>query len=156
MRYPGYTFGNTIFSVINMSSVILVALAILLIIIGAILSNYYVAGFGVFILALQIKSRYRFVRDIRKLREVDGRLEALVSESRGWVSVDGLKRIAITNFPYADPWRPITLGYPGLILKIDGVDEDVEVLFAYGLDLARDDVAEMLVKRYPAAVMEKE
>jgi hypothetical protein len=139
-----------------MTNVPIVTLGVVLLIGGVSWPKYMVAELGVLFLMIQALSRYRLIRRIRKLREKDGQLEALVAEPNKWVSVDGLKRVVATNFPYADPWRPISLGYPGLKLYIDGVEEKVEVLFAYGMESARDEAVEELAERYPDAILENE
>jgi hypothetical protein len=101
------------------------------------------------ILCSQIISRLRHMRELDCLRNRRGKVEFWDDGVKRWVSEDRIERIVRKNFSYSDPWRPVTLGYPGIEVFLSGVPEPVEVLYPAGLEELRDSVFEYLSGRHP-------
>lgn len=98
--------------------------------------------------ASQFVSRFRHIRRISRLRERGGCLEVFDQDTQRWLPQTMIQGVARKDFPYPDPWRPITIGYPGLHIELRGKRRAVEHLFPPGLEEHRDAVFRLLVKRF--------
>lgn len=151
IRHPGYSTAALVMGVLNMSNVVAVLFALTVLISGfvtiffSLLIGCALLALAVWILVDQFCSRFSHVRAIRALRIKRGRLEVRVAEN-DWRADVVILDVAAEDFPYADPWRPFTLGYPGIRLRVrsSGREFLVEDIFAYGMAPARDDVVQFL------------
>jgi hypothetical protein len=151
-RLPTYTVLDLLSGALNMMHFGAALLAIVFLLAGAVLLFVYpraspaLMALAAIILTVQVASRLRHIRQLRTVREQNGRLQVYVRSSGRWVTVDTLTEVRKKQFPYADPWRPITVGYPGIELRIPSLDDPAEVLFPYGLEHLRDEVYAYLTK----------
>ncbi len=116
---------------------------------GLLVGRYpFVAGsllvLGAILLLIQLVSRLRHIRDLRTLRERAGSLEVRVPSSSQWVPVVRITSAHKGDFPRPDPWRPITLGYPGIEIKVSSISEPIKQLYPCGLEDLRDQVYDYL------------
>lgn len=108
----------------------------------------YPIGFSLYMFCKQVYSRIVHVRFIRQIRQRSGILEIFDRESGRWVPATGITGMRKEFFLYADPWRPITLGYPGIELSLEGASSKAEILYPYGLDYERDRLFAYLARLY--------
>ena len=149
---PTYTGADLISGILNMMHYGAVLLAVVFIVGGllasrSLLTSVALVAVGGIILLTQIWSRLRHIRGLRRLRDRNGRLEVYERTSGQWISAEAITNVRRKEFPYSDPWRPITVGYPGLAIQLASLDEPIEVLYAYGLEDLRDEVYDYLVER---------
>jgi len=82
----------------------------------------------------QILSRLKHIKEIRALRFQGDRLEVRHPESQNWLPAENIVSFQKQNFIYADPWRPFTVGYPGIEIRLKDVSSSADDLFAYGME----------------------
>ena len=163
-RYAGYNFLTVILAAINMfhvgvilASLVTGLLSGILWAFGQTVWSLVFVGIAVLGLTQQVISRVVHVRAIRCLRIKNGQYQVQNPHSGKWVDFDDVVSFEKTDFLYADPWRPFTLGYPGIrfALKRDAGSTGgplilAEDMFGYGMDPVRDRVFEKLRQKYPA------
>lgn len=163
-RYPGYNFLTIILAAINMfhwgivlASLVTGLLSGILWAAGQIAWSLVFVVVAVLGLTQQVVSRVVHIHKIRCLRIKNGTYQVKNPHSGKWVGFDQVVSFEKAEFRYADPWRPFTLGYPGIrfALKPDegptgGPLILAEDMFGYGMEPMRDRVFETLHKKYPA------
>ncbi len=161
-RPPTYSVGDYLVGALNLVHYGAAFLAILFVVSGLLLLRF-VRGVGVVLLALaallllvQLVSRVRHVRSLDRIRCVRGTVELWSDEAGAWVSEDRVERIASKRFLYADAWRPITLGYPGIEVELSGISEPVELLYPPGFEELRDRMFAYLSRRHPKNIVASE
>lgn len=92
------------------------------------------------LITVQIVSRIRFIRTLRNVRHVQGEILIFDRPSNTWFPGSRIKRLAKREFSRPDPWRPLTVGFPGIEVQIEGVIKPVELLYPYGLEEERDEM----------------
>ena len=161
LKYPGYTFGWYLNGVINLVHCGEVVLAVLLLVGGAILLVVSrIGGATLLVLAgllflVQVISRVRYMRRLNHIRRRRGRVEVWSEGLRAWIPEARIEHFIRRDFHYPDAWRPISLTFPGIEIRLSGVDVPVEQLYPPGLDELRDRMFEYLSRRHPdKAVLE--
>jgi hypothetical protein len=158
-RFPKYSFGTWVAAVLNMShlSALVVALVALVAGLATIRGFPWTSGvvlaFSALILGTQVVSRVRFIRGLSAIRPFEGGVEIFHTENRRWYPGSSVTSLAKKDFAYADPWRPITVGFPGIEIGLKGISTPAEVLFPYGLEEHRDKVFEHLEKLFTGRVV---
>ena len=161
MKNPNYTVSDLITVVFNMAHSGALLLVLTGIISGAVLLSSRPAialiSFlvAVVILIGQVKSRIKHAGKIRALRMRGGRLVVRHPKSDGWLPAEKIASFRKTFYAYADPWRPFTIGYPGIEIRLRGISSPAEDLFAYGMTEQRDRVFEYLKNLYPDKALEE-
>jgi hypothetical protein len=105
------------------------------------------AFLGTGILLIQFLSRIRHILDISYLRVRNGQLQVFDPATKRWLPSTAITEISKKDYPYPDPWRPITIGYPGLELHLRDRTEAIEHLFAPGMEVHRDEVFDLLKRQ---------
>ena len=106
-------------------------------------------GLSLILITVQIVSRVRFIRTLRIIRHVQGEIEIFDRASNKWLPGSRVKRITKTEFSHSDPWRALTVGFPGIEVQLEGVIEPVALLYPYGLEDERDQMYLYLGKALP-------
>ena len=133
-------------------SLLLMVLAVCLILLGVRFLGFALVAAAIGIVMVQLATRIRHIRAISHLRVRRGALEVLDNKTGAWLPVNAIERIRREDFPYADPWRPITLGYPGLSIALRGGSKPVEHLYPPGLEEQRDEAFRCLMRHYPELI----
>jgi hypothetical protein len=105
------------------------------------------AFFGAGLFLIQFISRIRHILAISCLRVRNGQLQVFDPAIKRWLPSTAITEISKKDYPYPDPWRPITIGYPGLELHLRDKTEAVEHLFAPGMEVLRDEVFDLLKRQ---------
>ena len=159
---PTYSVGDYLVGAINLVHYGAAFLAVLFVVTGLLMLRFARAvglallGLAALLLLVQLVSRVRHVRSLDRIRCVRGTVELWSDEASAWVSDHRVERIASKRFLYADAWRPITLGYPGIEVKLSGIREPVELLYPPGFEELRDRMFAYLSRRHPANIVESE
>lgn len=154
-RFPNYSAGTWVTAVLNMVHLPGFVMGVLLLVLGlATFSKFpwvskVMLPLSAWILLVQVISRVRFIRSLDAIRPFEGNVEIYHAENRRWYPGDSITSVAKKDFAYADPWRPITVGFPGIEIVLKGVSTPAEVLFPYGLDEHRDKVFDHLAELFP-------
>jgi hypothetical protein len=111
---------------------------------------------AILILADQIRSKLQHIRAIRALCFNGSNLEVLTPNTEKWVSAYNMNSFCKQIYAYPAPWRPFTVGYVGIEIRLKGVRTPAEDLFAYGLVQQRDLVFDYLKGLWPEKAIEKE
>lgn len=167
-RYPGYNFLTLLLAAINLFhvGVVLASLAT-----GLLSGILWAAGqttWSLIFVAVSVTgltqqgvSRLVHLRAIRSLRVKHGGYQVKNPHSGTWVDFDRVVSFEKANFRYPDPWRGVTLGYPGIrfALKADESSAKAPLIiaedrFGYGMDPVRDQVFETLRQKYPANALD--
>ena len=144
--FPRYSLLTWIEAIVNMAHVGAVLLALVFLILGLSLLAWFSTVAKVFfvlsliVITVQIASRIRFIRKIRIVRHVEGEIEFFDRPSNKWLPGKRIIRIATKEFSHSDPWRPLTVGFPGIEIQLEGVTKPVELLYPYGLEVDRDEM----------------
>ncbi len=96
------------------------------------------AGLSAILFANQLVSRWHYISGLSSLRLGRRGLEVKDREGDQWVGSERVEGVEKTFFPYSDPWRPITVGFPGIRIELSGRDRPVEHLLPYGMEAQRD------------------
>ncbi len=145
-RFPRYSLLTWILAIVNMAHAGAVLLALVFLILGFSLLAWFPIVAKVFLvlslilITVQIVSRIRFIRTLRTIRHVQGEIEIFDRASNQWLPGRRIKRIAKREFSHADPWRPLTVGFPGIEVRLEGVIKPVALLYPYGLEHERDEM----------------
>ncbi len=145
-RLPRYSLLTWILAIVNMTHVGAAFLALVFLILGFSLLAWFPIVAKVFLvlslilITVQIVSRIRFIRTLRIVRHVQGAIEIFDRPSNKWLPENRIKRIAKREFLHPDPWRPLTVGFPGIEVQFEGVIKPVELLYPYGLEDERDEM----------------
>lgn len=159
-EYFDYTFSDRVTGFLNMMDMGTLALAFFLTLPGIPLFWYkfwvgaVMLAIALVLVAGQVLTRLKHIREIRALRMSHHELEAKHPVSNNWLPATAIESFRKEYFPFPDPWRPITVGYPGIEIRLKGVSQPIEDLFAYGMDELRDRVFECLKERYPDKAIE--
>ncbi len=143
-RLPRYSLLTWIEAIVNMAHAGAASLALVFLILGLSLLAWFSTVAKVFLvlslilITVQIVSRIRFIRTLRIVRHVHGEIEFFDRPSNKWLPGSRIKRIAKKEFSHADPWRPLTVGFPGIEVQLEGVTKPVELLYPYGFEDERD------------------
>jgi hypothetical protein len=137
--------------VLNMVNHTALVLALVFLLLGWLIDYYFWIGSVVVfvcqrVLKGQVTSRIEHVRELGAFKFEEGELVVYDGDGirHSWRSIS---RIRKDHFSYSDPWRPITIGYPGIEIHLEGRDEPIEHLCAYGMDEDRDEIFD-LVQQY--------
>jgi uncharacterized membrane protein len=155
-RFPRYSLLTWIEAIVNMAHPGAALLALVFLILGFGLLAWFSTVAKVFLvlslilITVQIVSRIRFIRTLRIIRHVQGQIEIFDRPSNKWLPGSRIKRIAKREFSHADPWRPLTVGFPGIEIQFEGVIKPVALLYPYGLEDERDKMYLYLRKSTPA------
>ncbi|MBI2360017.1 MAG: hypothetical protein HYV04_14170 [Deltaproteobacteria bacterium] len=153
--FPKYSFGIWVAGVVNMSNQGVVFLALVCGILGLLLVYWFPRLGGLllvgsaFTLIVQVVSRVRYISKLQTIRPVPGGVEIFHWPSKRWLPGTLITTIAKEDFAYADPWRPITIGHPGIDITFQDVPEPAQVLFPYWLEWHRDQVFDYLARLFP-------
>ncbi len=145
-RFPRYSLLTWILAIVNMAHAGAVLLALVFLKLGFSLLAWFPIVAKVFLvlslilITVQIVSRIRFIRTLRTIRHVQGEIEIFDRASNQWLPGRRIKRIAKREFSHADPWRPLTVGFPGIEVRLEGVIKPVALLYPYGLEHERDEM----------------
>jgi len=145
-RIPRYSLLTWIEAIVNMAHVGAAFLALVFLILGLGLHAWFPIVANVFLvlslilIIVQIVSRIRFIRTLRTIRHVQGEIEFFDRPSNKWLPGSRIKRIVKREFSHSDPWRPLTVGFPGIEVQLEGVIKPVELLYPYGLEVERDEM----------------
>ena len=145
-RLPRYSLLTWIEAIVNMAHAGAASLALVFLILGLSLLAWFSTVAKVFLvltlilITVQIVSRIRFIRTLRIVRHVQGEIEFFDRPSNKWLRGRRIKRIAKKEFSRADPWRPLTFGFPGIEVQLEGVTKPIELLYPYGLEVDRDEM----------------
>jgi hypothetical protein len=156
--FPKYSFGTWAAAVLGMCHLPALAIAVVFLVTGLVTIGRFPWTSGVllalsaWILGVQVVSRVRFIRGLSAIRPFEGGVEIFYAENRRWYPGSSLTSLAKKDFAYADPWRPITVGFPGIEIGLKGVSTPAEVLFPYGLEEHRDRVFAHLEKLFAGRV----
>lgn len=159
---PTYSVGDYLIGAVNLVHYGAAFLAILSAVTGILMLRFArvvgmaLLGFAALLLLVQLISRVRHLRSLNRIRFARGALELWSDEADAWISEDDVERITSKRFPYADAWRPITLGYPGIEVKLSGISEPVEQLYPPGFEEMRDRMFAYLSHRHPDKVVASE
>jgi len=159
---PTYSVGDYLIGAVNLVHYGAAFLAILSAVTGVLMLRFArgvgvaLLGFAALLLLVQLVSRVRHLRSLDRIRYVRGTVQFRSDEAGAWVSEDRVERIASKRFLYADAWRPITLGYPGIEVKLSGIREPVELLYPPGFEELRDRMFAYLSRRHPNDIVESE
>ncbi len=154
-RIPRYSLLTWIEAIANMVHAGAVVLALVFLILGLSLLAWFSTVAKVFrVLSLilstvQIVSRIRFIRTLRIIRQVQGKIEIFDRASNKWLPGSRIKRITKKEFLHADPWRPLTVGFSGIEVQLEGIIKPVALLYPYGLEDERDKMYLYLRKALP-------
>ncbi len=144
--FPRYSLLTWIEAIVNMAHVGAAFLALVFLILGFSLLAWFPIVAKVFLvlslilITVQIVSRIRFIRTLRIIRYVQGEIEIFDRASNQWLPGRRIKRITKREFSHADPWRPLTVGFPGIEVQLEGVIKPVALLYPYGLEDERDEM----------------
>jgi hypothetical protein len=142
--FPRYSLLSWIEAIVNMAHAGAVLLALVFLIVGLSLLAWFPTVAKVFLvlslilITVQIASRIRFIRKLRIIRHVQGEIKIFDRPSNKWLPGSRIKKITKREFSHSDPWRPLTVGFPGIEVQLEGVTEPVAVLYPYGLEDERD------------------
>ncbi len=134
--------------VLNMVNHSAIVLALIFVLLGWVIDHYYWIGgliliFGRSVIKNQVISRIKHVKQLGAFKFEDG--ELFVYDKHGLrFSSRLIVKIRKKDFLYCDPWRPITIGYPGIEIMLDGQEEAIEHLCAYGMDEDRNEVFDLV------------
>ena len=136
-EYFDYTFSDRVAGFLSMMDMGTVALAFFLTLPGIPLLWYkfwvgiILLGIALVLAASQVASRLKHIRKIRALRMSNNNLEVRHPVSNAWLPAASIESFRKEDFSFVDPWRPITVGYPGIEIRLKGVSQPAEDLFAY-------------------------
>ncbi len=153
--FPRYSLLTWIEAIVNMAHVGAVLLALVFLILGLSLLAWFSTvakvflGLSLILITVQIVSRFRFIRTLRIIRHVQGQIEIFDRPSNKWLPGSRIKRITQREFTHADPWRPLTVGFPGIEVQLEGVIKPVALRYPYGLEDERDKMYLYLRKALP-------
>jgi len=153
--FPRYSLLTWIEAIVNMAHTGAVLLALVFLILGFSLLAWFSTVAKVFLvlslilITVQIVSRIRFIRTLRIIRHVQGKIEIFDRASNKWLPGSRIKRITKKEFLHADPWRPLTVGFSGIEVQLEGVIKPVALLYPYGLEDERDKMYLYLRKALP-------
>lgn len=152
--FPKYSFGTCVIALLNMAHLPALVFGLLLLMVGLAtvpkfswLSKILLA-IAAWIILAQVISRLWFIRSLYAIRPSQGGVEVFHAENRRWYPGSSVMSLAKKDFAYADPWRPITVGFPGIEIDLKGVSTPAEVLFPYGLEEHRDRVFDHLERLF--------
>ncbi len=112
--YPDYTPGDYVAAILSLTHYGATALAVLSLVGGALfVGRFLLVGLVLLslaglILASQLISRLRHIRNLVRVRHVHGMVEIWSEELEAWIPGHCMTRITRKQFPCADAWRPIT------------------------------------------------
>jgi hypothetical protein len=136
--------------VLNMVNHTALILALVFLALGWLIDYFYwigglIAVLGRRVLKSQLVSRIKHVRKLSALKFEQGELTVYDKDGlhHSWRLIAKIRK---KEYLYCDPWRPITVGYPGIEISLDGQNEPVEHLCAYGMEEDRDELYELLQK----------
>ena len=144
MNYPKYKISDAIVGFMNLMHWGTILLALLFGVIGLMCVFFSVlAAIVLFSLAgllffVQIFSRVHHMFTIRAVRPSGNSFVVLNRKTGQRYSPEEIQCIRKKEFHYSDPWRPITLGYPGLEIQLANIEETIVHLYPCGLDNLRD------------------
>jgi xanthosine utilization system XapX-like protein len=162
-RCPGYTVGACLTAALGLAHVGALVLAGLLVL-SAILALILFAspapglallGLATLILSVQLVSRVRHVRALNRIRCSNGQLGFWSDEARAWIPAARVESVCRKDYAYADPWRPVTLGYPGIEIRLAGLTRPVEQLYPAGTEELRDAMFRYLSRRLPGKALDR-
>ncbi len=134
--------------VLNMVNHTALVIALVFLILGWVIDRYFWFGsiivfFCRHVLKSQFTSRIMHVRKLAAFKFEDG--ELYVYDKHGlrhsWRRITRIRR---DSFLHCDPWRPITIGYPGIEIILAGQGEPIEHLCAYGMEEDRDEIFDLI------------
>ncbi len=138
--FPRYSLLTWIEAIVNMAHTGAVLLALVFLILGLSLLAWFSTMAKVFLvlslilIAVQIVSRIRFIRTLRIVRQVQGEIEIFDRASNTWLPGSRINRTTKREFSHADPWRPLTVEFPGIEVQLEGVIKPVALRYPYGLE----------------------
>jgi hypothetical protein len=158
MNYPKYGIGDAIagFSTLMhwgavMLAVVLGAAGIVCFFFSVIAAIILIALSGMFLI-VQIISRMRHMSAIMAVRPQGSSFYVLDHKTGRRYLPNDVRGVSKKEFEYSDPWRPITVGYPGLKIELANVKEPVEHLYPWGLESLRDEMFLYLKEQLSADV----
>ena len=158
MKYPDYGISEAISGFTSLIHWGAIMLALLFTILGIIcvfvslLLALLLFSLAVLILLIQIISRMRHMLKIRTVRPSRNSFYVFDIKTGKKFLPEDIRRVRKKSFEYADPWRPITLGYPGLEIELANVDYTIEDLYPWGLESLRDMMFTYLKENLSASV----
>ncbi len=125
----------------------------------SLITNYWYLGLALICYSLyipinQIISRIKCIKDMRAVRIKNVKLEIRSPHTSQWLSDPSVVSFSKRTFPYSDPWRPFTIGFPGIEIVLKNFEKPLKVLFPYGLETSRDEVFEVLNSDFPEKELE--
>ncbi len=144
MNYPKYNISDAIVGFMNLMHWGTIMLAALFGVIGlacvflSVLAAIVLFSLAGLLFVLQIISRVHHMFTIRAVRPSGNSFAVLHRKTGQRFSPDQIQCIRKKEFFYSDPWRPITLGYPGLEIQLANIKEATEHLYPWdGLALGK-------------------
>lgn len=120
------------------------AIILFLLIIGAgvfFTKNIILLGIGIIFIVLIILGILQRYNDIKK--SINYKFEDdkffIKNKENKFIELKNITSVSCESLSYADPYRPITMGYPSIVIKSN--NKRYEILFPYWLDELRDLVA---------------
>jgi len=162
MNYPKYNLGHAIVGFMNLMHSGAIMLAFLFGVIGLVcmffsaLASAILLSLAGLLLVVQIISRARHMFKIRAVRRSRSSFTLLHPKTRQRFSPDDIQSVRKKDFLHPDPWRPITLGYPGLEIQLANVEEAIEHLYPCGVEDLRDKMFTYLKEHLSADVQFEE
>lgn len=153
MNYPKYGLSSAISGFTSLMHMGAIMLAILFGVIGVVCFFFSVFTATVLfslaglLLVLQIISRATHMSKIRAVMPSGSSFYVLNRKTGKRFAPDDIQCVRKKDFDYSDPWRPVTLGYPGLEIQLVNVKEPVEHLYPWGLTSLRDEMFRYLKER---------
>lgn len=157
--FPDLTIGWWVVAFKNLMHPLAVVVGMVCLLIGARLwqsspgKGAALLSIGALFLLIQILTRNTHIQEGRRLRLRRGTPQLLDPQTGGWKALDELESsiVSITKdyYPFADPWRPFTLGYFGIAITLRDREQPVLHLLPWGLESLRDDQFKWLEERFP-------
>jgi hypothetical protein len=162
MNYPKYNIIDAIGGFMNLMHWGAMMLAVLFGAIGLVcfffsaLASIVLFSLAGLLLVVQIISRARHMFTIRAVRRSGNSFVVLHRKTGQRFSPHDIRCVRKKDFPYSDPWRPITIGYPGLEIQVMNFEDTIEHLYPCGLEDLRDKMFTYLKEHLSANVQFEE
>ena len=144
MNYPKYNIRYALEGFMNLMHWGAIMLVLLFGVIGLVclffsipasLVLFSIAGL---LLVVQITARAHHMFTIRSIRRSGRSFTVLQRKTGQRFSPADIRCVRKKEFLRPDPWRPITLGYPGLEILLSNVEETIPHLYPCGQEDLRD------------------
>ena len=143
-KFPRNTFISLLEGVLNLMHIGAVLLGLLLLL-GGFVSLFFFKSVAVICILLsilifvtQVYTRIAHILEIQSIRKKGNAILIYHHKAGRNFNASEILSIEKKDFAYADPWRPITLGYPGIEINLKNESVPAEHLYPYGSEELRD------------------